>query len=226
MRLFEVTPITPDKFNPKTTDLPSPDHTEQVGDEGSYATAYSSKTEPGTIKKVVQQSDIRNDAYYHYIQTLAKNQRYTANPYFPKIFDIHVYEDLLGTHSYVVEMERLHPLNSLSDEEVWTIGRNLFDGFDNFAHRVQPTSDAIAKLITHIMSGRFYPSKNKPGSARHRMIDNVKDPKLKQALLLIRDLYRKNRNYFIDTHTDNIMVRRGRFTPQLVLTDPIAHEGT
>jgi hypothetical protein len=52
--------------------------------------------------------------------------------------------------------------------------------------------------------------------------NNIKDPKLKQALDIICKILADNENFVADTHTGNIMWRVSNGELQLVLTDPIA----
>ena len=225
MKLFEISPITPERFTPRHSvkglsklEKHPGEKAEKVG-AGNYASAWSTTSEPGTVRKVITDiSDPTNDAYFQYVRTITKNERLSKNPYFPKIYDVQVVRDKnfdQPAYSYYVDMERLHKLGTLSDEEVLTIGRNLIDGFESW--RNQTNSDPEKALIGYfrqIVSGRFT-------AKGRRLLDNIKDPNLKQALMFIKNVLRQNDRFFADVHDENIMIRRGRHAPQLVFTDPL-----
>ncbi|KKK65684.1 hypothetical protein LCGC14_2971680, partial [marine sediment metagenome] len=231
MKLFEISPIPPERFTPQPSlkglrklEKHPGEKAEKIG-AGNYASAWSTKTEPGTVRKVVTDiSDPTNDAYFQYVRMITKNERLSKNPYFPKIYDVQVVKDKLfdlPTYSYYVDMERLHSMSTLNDEEALTIGRNLIDGFDSWRNQTHEgtkmysnPAKALVGYIMRMVSPRFLAKGN-------RLLDNIKDPNLKQALMFIKSVLRQNDRFFTDVHNENIMVRRGRHAPQLVFTDPL-----
>jgi hypothetical protein len=54
---------------------------------------------------------------------------------------------------------------------------------------------------------------------------NIKDKKLKQALMLIADIIRDHPDWNVDLHQGNIRVRGSSLGPHLVLMDPISDGG-
>ncbi|KKL55667.1 hypothetical protein LCGC14_2253120 [marine sediment metagenome] len=233
MKLFEIKPIPPEKFTPRPTmqglsklEKRPGEKAEKIG-KGNYASAWSTATEPGTVRKVVSdRSNLSRDAYFQYIRKITKNERLSKNPYFPKIYDVQVVRDKnfdLPSHSYYVDMERLHALDTLSDEEVLTIGRKLIDGFDSWMNQTlngqKMYSDPQQALVSYFI--QLLVKKSSYSSKSGRLLDNIKDSNLKQALMFIKSVLRQEIGFFTDAHAANIMIRRGRHAPQLVFTDPL-----
>lgn len=260
MRLHEIT--LSDKLKPKKVELSprrlradneflQPDHKE-LG-SGMFGAAFSTPTEPGSVRKVVGPIDVTKleyDAYFQYVTALTKNDRTMSNPFFPRIFDIEVREYQqkskhktdYSDYVYAVDMERLHEFATLSEEEAKTIGHNLFHDFERIAvirKEPQPAPEiqavphphafreAIINLLMDVVSsgaGQF------GGHARDRIAGRrgsarrvlIKDPKLKQAVMLINRIRRRG-GFFNDISRHNIMVRRSRGAPQIVFTDPLAN---
>jgi hypothetical protein len=50
----------------------------------------------------------------------------------------------------------------------------------------------------------------------------IKDPRLKEAMIILRSLIKNDHDVAADIHDGNVMVRRGPGGPQLVLTDPVS----
>lgn len=224
MRLYEITtPLTPDKFEPGQ--VPSRksinfgmDNQEEIG-SGIFGTAFSTPEEPGTVRKVV--GPLHNlDAYFKYLQLISKNERFTNNPYFPKIFDLQVkqfqYEkDERPYYMYAVDMERLHPLDTLSDKEIELIVDRIFYAEKAFRWSSNELADVVEKVLRQTSRAKI------PAAKRSKFSTAIKDTKFKHAVLLLQSLFRKEQFSF-DIHTGNLMVRRGPGGPQLVITDPVA----
>ena len=223
---------------------------EEIG-SGLFATVFSTKQEPGTVRKIsniMDENEFKRDAYFKYVQLLAKNDRFTSNPYFPKIYDIQVMKFPLEPndpttfydHAYAVDIERLHKWKTLSDKEALMLGKRMFHNFKRVA------SDHIQSNT--VKSNRPRPPKNTQEQLVHvdwrsalmDFLDEligalnpeeystiIKDPNFKKTVLLIRSLRNKARDaeqsMFYDIHSGNIMIRRGPGGAQLVFTDPVGH---
>ena len=79
----------------------------------------------------------------------------------------------------------------------------------------------VVGYLRHLVAKRRYTSGVRTKTSVVRLIDNIKDPNLKQAVMFIKSVLRQNTRFFTDVHDENIMVRRGRHAPQLVFTDPL-----
>jgi hypothetical protein len=257
VRLFELTnSLTPDKFAPKQVARPGDanfgmENQEELG-SGKYATAFSTEQEPGTVRKIsniMDQNEFRNDAYFKYIQMLAKNDRFTSNSYFPKIFDVQVKQiplkpnspDTYYDYAYAVDMERLHSLedaDSLSQKEGRMLGNKIFHDFERtMRHHIKNNTIRTNRPKVHPKEEPKHT--NWVGALMDTIdvvIDSVhtsntatiiKDVEFKKAMLLLRSLRQKTKSagshMFFDLHSGNIMVRRGPGGPQLVFTDPVAN---
>ncbi len=198
--------------------------TDVIGRGGS-AEVTSSIEEPGTVTKKVTKGArgfnrvpfpsvraIERDGYYEFIKMLQRSDRAASNPYLPRIYDVRIKPE--PEPHLEVDMERLHKLDTISDEEARVIGNQLFDGFDRLrkAHdRRYVTLDPKEALVEFV--GRAV-----QGSSQ--LMSAVQDPQFKQAVMFVKNLVRKRLSRF-DVIKENLMVRRGRHVPQLVLLDPV-----
>lgn len=241
MRLYEVSSLSKDQFKPQRRDNPiaigkdfGQEDQEEIG-SGMYATAFSTPQEPGTVRKMMTdpQRDLKGDAYFQYVNLIAKNDRMTKNLYFPKIFDIQVRSfyrkdftgnENLGTeYVYAVDMERLLPFSSLSSEEARMLGNKMFFDFER-KHRPNRVVSGTAKIdYRHELSGRIEDTFMGKGPYMDSDLTAtvIKDKHYKQAVTLIKGMIEKSEGMHQDMHDENIMVRRGPGGPHIVITDPV-----
>lgn len=241
MKLNELQTITPKDLTPKPAlanpyaDMKklSPDVDDDVEvHTGGHANTYINNNDPGTATRVTRTvQDIKKDSYFKYLSAIAKSDRIQRNPYFPKIYSVRVVPDKHGNQMYSVEMERLLEFNTLSAEECVMLGERLFFNFTGFAKEyVARRRELISTQQRNTVSMK---SKGTAGFVLLKAIEKcinfgekvatyVKDPKLKEALIILRDLIKKDEDVVPDIHDGNIMIRRGPGGPQLVLTDPVA----
>lgn len=254
MKVFEI--VTPKNFTPQKLMTPAAaKYREMLKDtrngrslsgEGSYANVYSNDADPGGVDKVAKPispkdhggqliDGLEDDAYYKYLKLITTNERFSNNPYFPRVYNLKTYKGNDGRYTYEVNLEKLQKLVTLSTKEAKMLGHNLFTDYDDqvnitkeelipggmktddkrlvdqILHRIH--LEAISELIQKAIQNNGEPTAHV----------NIKDAKFKQALTLIRGLIKKNHPHMTnDAHVGNIMVRRGPFTPQLVLTDPVS----
>ena len=241
------------KFNilSKTTDYST--NKEPLG-FGAFATAHSTKQEPGTATKVVEPTqDLKRDGYFQYVKMLASHKEGTNNRYFPKIYNVEVFEDSSGTYTYSVDMERLHKFTDLSTEELLTIGNHIFSNFDQMIQHWNRTRQENRRKDKFHRQGMLNARKhhkaykvqednkyeyvsqallsgvsNAIKSGSSDIATNIKDSEFKRATMMIRGLIMRSHQddwsyewIVADIHQGNIMVRRGPFMPQLVITDPL-----
>jgi len=196
---------------------------------GAYADAHASKEEPGTaIKTVRPQRNLNQDSYYVYLKMLASHPEDYNNRYFPKVYDINVFTTKKGHITYKVDMERLQPFDDLLEKEATAIGNHIFENFEQLnqsSYRNYPKATLISCIGTAL-----------GGSNRqYNNIDVIiKDEEFAEAARMLTGLInrikgvsmdtngRSKRHLSLDIHTGNVMVRRGPFMPQLVLTDPVS----
>lgn len=248
MRLYEITTaITPDKFTPGKVSSPKDagfglgDEQEELG-SGVFGSAFSTPSEPGTVRKIVgpiDEREFKNDAYFKYVQLLAKNDRFTGNPYFPRIYDVQVKKFPLDPnepttfydYAYAVDLERLHDWGSISIPEAKMLADKMFYDFDKIAsHHIQSNTKEDhngrkIKFYDHALMDFLHDLFN--SFSFDKKLTIFKDKHFKQAVMLMRSLHSKTRDsgqpMFWDIHSGNIMIRRGPGGPQLVITDPVAN---
>ena len=172
---------------------------------------------------------------------ISKNERISKNPFFPKVHDLKTFRGSDGKYTYTAEIEKLHKLETLSIDEIIMIGRNLFTNFDAAFHGDKEKQVWNSHPGKPTGDDHYATDKKEYSSGLHRIaldtlaklfdqaIDhasgvatNINNSNLKQALMLIRKLVKANGDMTSDIHRGNIMVRRGPFTPQIVITDPVA----
>lgn len=237
MKLNELKTITPADLTPRQYKLGHiastrkliPKNAERIGEPSVYGIAYTTPDEPGTVTKVVRKiEDINKDAYFQYVSALAKNDRISNNPFFPRIYKIKVVKDKQGNDLYSVEMERLLPFETLSNEECNMIGERLFFNYAGFERDALAYAKEIASsfhrdALTTEGNAKFALLKAIEKCLRNlkEVATYIKDPKLKAALMILQSLLKKNKNFDADIHSGNIMIRRGPGGPQLVILDPI-----
>jgi hypothetical protein len=214
----------------------------QIGN-GLYADVYEPENDPGSVDKVAKPGGIQSlskDGYYQYLETISKNSRMQNNPFFPKVYKLETFKDKNATYpyneyTYEVNLEKLHPLKSLSAEEAIRLGRNLFTDFDVklkerkkeygvYKHKPSPTDpdrEERREQTVHAMAIPTLADCFDHALAAHTPVTTIKNSHLKQAILLIRNVI-KRAGGSPDLHSGNLMVRRGPFEPQIVITDPVS----
>ncbi len=250
---MEITPITKDKLTPQKTRgvkdtgkrvFKDYEGADELG-QGSFASAFASKKEPGTVRKVVSHViDLEGDAYFSYVKLISKNNRIQSNRFFPRIFDIKVFKtpdrlddaeaDKSDTwrYDYAIDMERLFDWNKLTDEDALIMGKQLYHNFERlieFDHvrsipdkvsgrgqpKGRPYKRALLRLLRQTFGGHRTDKENK--------VVEIKDPQFKQAVMFIKNMRRTDRHgMFSDIHDGNVMFRRTPQGVQLVLADPVA----
>lgn len=242
MRLYEITSLTKDQFTPKHRkdakavgkDFGQEDQ-EEIG-SGMYAQVFSTQQEPGTVRKISMEptNDLKNDAYFQYVSMIAKNDRMSGNPYFPKVFNIQVRsfyrKDFTGQKNigveyvYAADLERLLPFSSLSSDEALMLGNKMFYDFAK-KHRPMRRGDKHPSKINYRyeLSGRIEDTFEGDmwGLSASALATIIKDRYYKQAVMLIKAMIDKNDRMREDMHDENIMIRRGPGGPQVVITDPV-----
>lgn len=196
---------------------------ERLG-KGYFAVTFTDDPDqPGTVRKVVAGSDhdisysggrtiedVKDDGYIQFLIAAAKGGKLDENPYFPKIYSIVVKELDKGMVVYAVDMERLTPLKNLRLPELKAIADRVFGEkmADELFAEFKTPKEAREELASHFDDILY-------GTAD---LKYIKDPHLKEALKIVKRLGKKTT---IDLHDENIMVRRGPYGNQLVITDPV-----
>lgn len=239
MRLYEITSLTKDQFTPKHRESPKAigkdfgqEDQEEIG-SGMYAEVFSTSQEPGTVRKISTEpvGNLKHDAYFQYVSMIAKNDRMSSNPYFPKVFDIQVRSFYRKDYSnkvnlgieyvYAADLERLLPFNSLSSEEARILGNKMFYDFEKKYRPGRNVSGATKINYRDELTDRIDDTFDKYiWSSQFATV--IKDRYYKQALILIKGMINKQGSQMqTDMHSENVMIRRGPGGPQIVITDPV-----
>ena len=179
----------------------------------------------GTAKKISRfdQNKPTLDGYYAYINKLMSLKDQNDNPYLPQIYNANIVKPKRGAPYFELDMEKLSPWKDLEEDELLTIFSRALDvqlnSVEEFRQLVGrkgvPYKDIIIeellRYITKTISDQNY--KDIKGNS-------IKDSQLIEAINIIR--YLQKTGYGEDLHAGNVMVRRTKYGPQLVLTDPLS----
>jgi len=185
---------------------------EQLG-RGVEAVVVKDKIGPGVIKVLGNDLEIRKDPYMQYI--LMSRRYANENPYLPRVESIQKFADP-NTSSmwkprsyYVIKLEKLAPLQSLSSEEAAFIFNTIF------GTNLELTTD------TNLITMLYWAFEG----AGPLMAPELK-PIVDRRLLAVKHLIEKivsTTNASMDMHKGNVMIRRTPYGAQLVVTDPVIY---
>jgi len=176
---------------------------EKLG-SGGFATEYADKDDPQKVIKGSGRTFMR-DGYTAFLEALSKNPKMQSNPYFPHFSNIQIFKNknkLWPTKAYVVEMERLHKIDTLRQEEQDAMKENLFGEF------YQGPKWPVSRIVQHVISQ----------SGEFATPEYVKDKNLIKAEKLVKQISKHN-DVQLDLQPSNFRIRRGRFMPQVVIRD-------
>jgi viroplasmin and RNaseH domain-containing protein len=106
-------------------------------------------------------------------------------------------------------MEKLIPLNNTSPELIETIFNNII------------TKNEDTQYIKNELGAKFAILYIIEKSILRNNYAIIKDEHLIQALQYIKSVKDTNKDFALDLHDENIMIRNTPVGPQLVLTDPL-----
>lgn len=194
---------------------------------GAFGTAFQHESRPGEVTKTSKPTkDLTGDGYYKYISTILKNNRMQSNPYFPKIYGMKVYQTPDEWYFYVVKMEKLYPLTDLSEDEMAAIVEKTLHikhfTPDDASASLNDVDETLRKVIATIERGIGHGNhQNFPNKRDVTALTNIKDPQLKQAVMVSKQFTRSG-EHNNDIHSANVMFRRTQHGAQLVITDPLS----
>lgn len=232
MRLFELINFEP-KDSPRDAKHRSNrviTPSSKIIGKGHFATAheYNSEKRQGEIRKQGRAGKpgsrkagpkptgkITGDAYLSYLKMIYDfEQKGGQNPFFPVITNLSIFRAMDGTLDYKADLQKLVELTSdkISDNEpvMKHVFKSLFNDDQRPSEYDRGELDALSimrELRIGIMDG--IPNGN---------FDLIRNPDLKSALSMTRDLAKKHR-FTWDIHAGNLMWRITGNIPQLVLTD-------
>lgn len=176
---------------------------------GSGVQGYVHKTDdPSQLDRVTRTAD-REEAGTMYLKFIYEHPQLKQNPFFPRVLDVtRPNSDVPSYH-----IEKLYPIDSpaISKEFKDALMKKYFIMSDVSDHEdpIEYARDLAFEISSAVTYGEL----------------NIKDPQLKQAVLLIRKirsiLAKTGLNPRIDIHRGNIMWRMTNLGPQLVITDPL-----
>jgi len=210
----------------------------EIGD-GMYANAAEHSDKIGEVVKTSNPiQSIAGDGYLQFLSKILKNNRLQDNPYLPKIYSLNIYQKLIKGNKYYfykIRMEKLRPLTSLSIKELQYIINKAFHITSTLSTYTQDTLNNMLPKSRDKTKGK--PEEYTKEQLLHIIVEtldnalrqevstnntvNIKDPKLKQAIYIIKSLIRNNKG-FNDMHPGNIMYRLTSVGPQLVIIDPLS----
>lgn len=213
--------------------LPNPDRNKRAKNKlikvlgsGLYANVIQNDNHPNEVTKISNAIDsLSKDGYFLFLTSIVKNERLQSNPYLPKIYNIKIYKNADSKYYYVLTMEKLFPVRQLNDHEVEAILDRAFHIKGSKKSGNHNQSDPMRILLTSIDSALMAPKEFYLDSVKNQSANsmtNIKDPSLKQALMIIKKFIRDDKA-INDIHDGNVMFRRTSVGAQLVITDPLSN---
>lgn len=194
---------------------------------GAEAAVVKSDDENGVTKILGTYHQLSQNAHLQYL--LATKKYSISNPYFPRILSISKMPNISRTNKkiqgFIIRTERLYELESASKDEINMMGAKIF-GVDT--GRIFDTQANLARQIKNAAMTGQYGDRIPAETVLIRGAKKFPGPidlEFKQAVQVIVSVARKIQPTFpggaIDLHAGNIMFRRTKFGPQLVITDPL-----
>jgi hypothetical protein len=176
-------------------------------DNGSYAHVFKQpKAEVSNVLKIGHDLGERRDPYLAYVSRILE----LHNPYFPQVQELKIFNSPKGKF-FKIRLEKLSKTSTVTPAEVETIaGRWYGDNAEAKlrSHKVQLNPDT---WITYQLSNLI----DKP-KERSILVDEA----LIEALHVIDELTLGD-GFENDMTSHNCMIRRTKYGPQVVLTDPV-----
>lgn len=232
MKVFEVTKFshhkiksTGDEFRQsvgvrdqqRPSDQPKPKNKLiQVIGAGAYSTAVVNVNQPNQVMKISNgMASLASDPYFQYLSRIAGSKNSKANPYFPRVYEVRVYETTNPRDRqklfYIANMERLQTLESLSEQEL----------VDLIIKEAKPTMVNKVKSMVGMYDAKKQLMKQEKFELVSILVnkirrEKIRDPQLKAAMDLAAET-----GFEYDIHEYNLMVRKTPDGIQLVLADPV-----
>jgi len=189
---------------------------------GAGINAYvSGNQSPHEMDNVKRLSDA-TDPTARYLKWLHDHPEAANNPYLPRVMNYRQGKDLSRA-----KIERLIPLTSpklLSWPLLTSTWEHMFaspapthEDINREANEELTDAEALEQFAGMITDAFDLILRGNEGSRHPRVMQEIIDPQLQQALELLRSI--RNGGY-PDIHTGNVMWRMTGTRPQLVITDP------
>ncbi len=258
MKLFELIGVSKKDVDSSLSNMTDTEHDEffdlldhlfkhQVKGErlgkGAFSVVVDNKVDPGTVTKISYGYDkdgytlekLYNDAYLKYIMSIVEDGRMDSNPYLPKVYKIDFYKTKTGLIAFTLEIERLHPVDDLSVDELLFLGDKIFGNFSEYIHSMfgsapeydeddEYNKELFKKYkvrITDHFADVIEALASRGTTSTRRKDLKIIDPRFRHAISIINQLKRGG-GVWMDIHAGNLMFRRTQHGPQLVITDPIS----
>lgn len=180
---------------------------------GQFGSVYGHKDRPHDVRKISRSLNVqRLDGFFYFLKALSETPEENTNPYFPRIRSITVYTSPNENAVYTVQMERLFPVSSLSQQHVEYLWQRVL-GEKDVVEEENNTNALIAEIREIVLTGAT------------RSLVNKADPDFLRAVRFIREVAGEY-NVGIDLHKGNFRVRHSPYGPQLVFADPLGFKMT
>lgn len=188
---------------------------------GYFGQAFSMPGDIETVDKIsrLNQNSWDMDGYYAYINAVKDIRDETHNPFLPQIYNVKRVESTNNSY-LLVTIERLYDIKLLEADELRRVFENLIDRTipdDEVKHLPMVRlyvrdynsnlTEAWIELIVYLLRDKLPDFK-------------IQNPQLIEAMAIVKKLM--SYGYTNDLHGSNIMIRRTKYGPQLVITDPLA----
>ena len=174
---------------------------------GYFSVVGVSDDSPQDVVKVNMYGDLK-DGYNAFVKALIDNERARNSVLFPRIRSVRELKTPEDEYPrLLVRMERLEPLFNLGIEELrHMVARYTSAKVEDLEYN-NDKFDMINLFVDIIRGDSLVSAK-------------VTDTKLKNAIQWLQEIAQEEK-FFFDLHSENMMVRRTPYGPQLVLSDPL-----
>lgn len=215
-------------------DSTTADEGEVIGG-GQVSTVKATKDDPHTVIKYQHLPTSSSEASFMYAEYVIENELWT-NPHFPRFYKLDTYRDEKGRIIQKVKMEKLHNYRSLSIDDVNAIINSNFTNYaikriekkaeklferDGRAKEDIPESDQAQVYFVTIgiaLNAAYLSAEQQDKIIASQSIDNA----ITNLRMIHHEINERLSPYksVYDMHSNNMMIRRGPYVPQIVFADP------
>jgi hypothetical protein len=177
---------------------------QELGD-GAFSKVFTDPTDPHMVDK--RSSTLRHvrgakDGFNAFIEYLVKHDL-MDNIHFPKVYNVDRVTGKDGKYRESYKVEKLIPLQKLSEEELDTLAEM------NFPQLFENTPEEISSFIERSVINQL-------------TFNRLKSESLKDAISIVKRAASELK-FMVDLHDENIMVRRTSVGLQIVINDPLGY---
>lgn len=193
------------------------ENTKHYINHGHFSSVYGHPDNPHDVVKATRRFS-EEDGYEAFIRALAEDEEMRDNIYMPRIRTARVITSTkTDQKASMVRMERLEPLSKLSEREAHMLFVNLVGNETALKAKAEYDDSWGVAAFCWRQSLTSFLNYHSSG----RIASTAINEDWLEALAWVRNVA-SERGWSMDLHSENWMVRRTPYGPQLVITDPFS----